>query len=75
MRTTFLLLGAALLVSGCASSVNCPEDWYARGWSDGRFGALAQGNRYAGRCTGADVAAYDRGWRDGQAAKPTLGGM
>ncbi|HZE61862.1 MAG TPA: hypothetical protein VE085_15060 [Burkholderiales bacterium] len=75
MRATFLFLGAALLLAGCATGADCPDDWYARGWSDGRYGALAQGDLYARRCAGVDVAAYNTGWRDGQTAKPTLGGM
>ena len=71
----FLIFGAALILSGCASTADCGNDWYAKGWSDGRFASFAQADLYAQRCPGVDTDAYNKGWRDGNAARPTLGGM
>jgi hypothetical protein len=64
-----------LTVVGCASTRDCDGDWYAKGWSDGRFGTFAQADLYARRCPGVDGDAYNRGWRDGYASRPTMGGM
>jgi hypothetical protein len=70
-----LSLGAALVAAGCASTADCGGDWYTRGWSDGRYGAFAQADLYAQRCSTVDANAYNKGWHDGYAARPTSGGM
>ena len=75
LSAAFGMLLGALVVAGCASTMDCSGDWYARGWSDGRFGAFAQADLYARRCPGIDADAYNKGWRDGNAARPSLGGM
>jgi hypothetical protein len=71
----WLTLGFALASSGCATTADCGGDWYAHGWRDGRYGAFAQAELYARRCATVDVGEYNRGWRDGAADRPTLGGM
>ncbi len=71
----FLFIGAVPLTASCASTADCGSDWYAKGWSDGRFGAFAQADLYARRCPSVDADAYNKGWRDGNAARPSLGGM
>ena len=68
IRAPLSFLAAALLAAGCASTADCGGDWYTRGWSDGRYGAFAQADLYARRCPGVDADAYNKGWRDGNAA-------
>jgi len=67
-RGPFLVFGAALILSGCASTADCGSDWYAKGWSDGRYASFAQADLCARRCPGVDADAYNKGWRDGNAA-------
>ena len=69
----FFLIAPALLTAGCATTADCTSDWYTKGWSDGRFGALQQADLYAKRCPGVDADAYNRGWRDGDAERPRGG--
>ena len=64
-----------LAIAGCASTADCTSDWYTKGWTDGRYGSFAQADLYAKRCPGVDAEAYNRGWRDGNSARPSLGGM
>jgi hypothetical protein len=75
LSAALLAFVAALCVVGCASSADCGGDWYSQGWSDGRYGAFAQADLYARRCPVVDADAYNRGWRDGNAARPTIGGL
>jgi len=75
VRALLLFGGIAALAAGCATTADCSSDWYSKGWSDGRFGAFAQADLYAKRCPGVDTDAYNRGWREGNAARPALGGM
>ena len=75
VRAAFLSLGFALAAGGCATTADCGGDWYGHGWSDGRYGAFAQADLYARRCPAVDAAEYNRGWRDGNSARPSLGGM
>jgi hypothetical protein len=75
LSRTFLSLAALLVAAGCAGTADCGGDWYTRGWSDGRYGAFAQADLYARRCPTVDADAYNKGWYDGHAARPTSGGM
>ncbi len=75
VHKALLALGCALAIGGCATAADCGGDWYAHGWRDGRYGAFAQAELYARRCPGVDASEYNRGWRDGAAERPTLGGM
>ena len=75
MYLRLLTAAFTLTVAGCASTGDCGGDWYAKGFSDGRFGTFAQADLYARRCRGVDVEAYNTGWREGNASRPTLGGM
>lgn len=77
VRAALLSVAFALAASGCATSTtaDCGEDWYTHGWRDGRYGAFAQAELYARRCAAVDATEYNRGWRDGNSARPGLGGM
>ena len=72
---TVLLLGFIATTLGCASLNSCNGDWYERGWSDGLYGASPRAGRYAERCPGVNAREYNRGWRDGDAARPLVGWM
>ena len=74
-RAVLPALTAVLVMAGCASTGDCSGDWYGHGWSDGRYGTFAQADLYARHCPGIDADAYNRGWRDGSAARPTVGGL
>ena len=75
LTSALVSLAAVLLAAGCASTADCTGDWYGHGWSDGRYGTFAQADLYARRCPEVDADAYNRGWRDGNAARPTIGGL
>ena len=63
---------ALTLLAGCAG-MDCGPDWRSIGQRDGRLGAGSQAQNYAGRCASpVDAAAYDEGYRQGFAQRPSI---
>jgi hypothetical protein len=63
-----------MLLAGCAGAGgDCAGDWRSIGQRDGRINAGSHPERYAARCgTTVDTAAYEAGYREGAAQRPTI---